>query len=90
MYILDKAIFLIKRCLNISTNQYHRKSTWQIIENIFNALDDGKFHTISEISQRANSNWSTIKNQVELIQKIQNLPKLDVIHASKQILVKKL
>jgi hypothetical protein len=35
------------------------------------------------------SNWNTIKNQIELIRKIQNLPKLDVIHASKQILVRK-
>ena len=66
-----------------------RKSTWQIIEKIFNALNDGRFHTISEISQKAKSNWITIKNQVELIKKIQDLPKLDIIHASKQILVKK-
>ena len=59
------------------------------MENIYQALDDGKFHTISDISQRANSNWSTIKNQIELIKKIQELPKIDIIHASKQILVRK-
>jgi len=59
------------------------------VENIYQALDDGKFHTISDISQRANSNWSTIKNQIELIKKIQELPKIDIIHASKQILVRK-
>ncbi|MFX1461338.1 MAG: hypothetical protein ACFFBT_17970, partial [Promethearchaeota archaeon] len=59
------------------------------VENIYNALDDGKFHTISEISELAKSNWSTIKNQIELINKIQDLPKLDIIHASKQILVRK-
>jgi hypothetical protein len=53
-------------------------------------LDDGKFHTISDISEKANSNWTTIKNQVELIKKIQDLPKIDIIHASKQILVRKL
>ncbi|MFX0026444.1 MAG: hypothetical protein ACFE8M_08500, partial [Candidatus Hermodarchaeota archaeon] len=59
------------------------------VENIYNALDDGKFHTISEISELAKSNWSTIKSQIELIKKIQDLPKLDIIHASKQILVRK-
>ena len=62
----------------------------QIVENIYNALDDGKFHTISEISEKAKSNWSTIKIQVELIKRIQDLPKLDIIHASKQILVRKI
>lgn len=70
-------------------SQTQRKTTWQIIENIYDALNDGKFHTISEISQNANSNWSTIKHQVKLIQKIQDLPKLDIIHASKQILVRR-
>ncbi|MFX1409565.1 MAG: hypothetical protein ACFFA6_04380, partial [Promethearchaeota archaeon] len=74
---------------NISINQSQRKSTWEIIKNIYNALNDEKFHTISDISQKANSNWSTIKNQVELIKKIQDLPKIDIIHASKQILVRK-
>jgi hypothetical protein len=70
-------------------SQSHRKSARKIVENIYNALDDGKFHTISEISQMAKSNWITIKKQIELIEKIQNLPKLDIIHASKQILVRK-
>ena len=37
----------------------------------------------------AKSNWSTIKNQIEIIKKIQALPKLEIIHASKQILVRK-
>ena len=63
---------------------------WDIVENIYKALEDGKYHTISDISTKAKSNWSTIKNQVELIRKIQDLPKLDIIHASKQILVKKI
>lgn len=74
---------------DISTNLSQRKSTLQIIDNIFNALEDGKFHTISEISEMAKSNWSTIKNQIEIIKKIQALPKLEIIHASKQILVRK-
>ncbi|MFX1278788.1 MAG: hypothetical protein ACFFA3_05175 [Promethearchaeota archaeon] len=59
------------------------------MENIYKALDDGGYHTISDIAQKSNSNWSTIKNQVKLIQKIQSLPKLEIIHASKQILVKR-
>jgi len=62
----------------------------QIVDNIYIALDDGKFHTISEISQKAKSNWSTVKNRIELIKMIQDLPKIDIIHASKQILVRKL
>lgn len=74
----------------MSISQSHKKTTLKIVENIFNVLDDGKYHTISEISLMAKSNWKTIKNQVELIKKIQDLPKLDIIHASKQILVRKL
>jgi len=70
-------------------SESRRKSTLEIIENIFKALEDGKYHTISDISQKAASNWNTIKSQVELVKKIQELPTLDIIHASKQILVKK-
>ena len=66
-----------------------RKSSIKIVENIFNALDDGKFHTISDISRTSKSNWKTIKHQVELIKKIQELPKIEIIYASKQILVRK-
>ncbi|MFX1256788.1 MAG: hypothetical protein ACFFAN_02935 [Promethearchaeota archaeon] len=65
-----------------------RKNTKQIIENIYKALADGKYHTISEISRLAKSNWNTIKNQIALIVKIQELPNLKVINASKQVLVK--
>ena len=63
---------------------------WTIIESIYEALDDGKYHTISDISNKVKSNWTTIKNQVDLIIKIQEQPKLDKIEASKQILVKKI
>ncbi len=67
-----------------------RKTTLKIIEGIYKALKDGKFHTISEISGLAKSNWRTVKNQVDLVKKIQDLPKIEVIQASKQILVRKL
>ncbi|TFG02421.1 MAG: hypothetical protein EU540_01570 [Promethearchaeota archaeon] len=67
----------------------HRKNTSQIIESIYNALGDGRYHTISEISRLAGSNWITIKNQVDIIVKIQELPNLKIINASKQVLVKK-
>jgi hypothetical protein len=60
------------------------------LEQIYKVLDDGKLHTISEISQLSNSNWNTIKNQVEFIKKVQDLPKIDIVHASKQILVRKI
>ena len=66
-----------------------RKTTLKIIEGIYKALNDGKFHTISEISSLAKSNWRTVKNQVDLVQKIQRLPKIEIIEASKQILVRK-
>ena len=59
------------------------------MENIYNALEDGKYHTINDISRQSNSNWRTIKKLIELIQRIQELPKLKVLHASKQVLVKK-
>ena len=67
-----------------------RKSSKKIVESIFLALEDGKFHTISDISRVSRSNWKTIRNQVELIKKIQGLPKIEIIHASKQVLVRKL
>jgi hypothetical protein len=67
-----------------------RKTTLKIIEGIYKALDDGKFHTISEISGLAKSNWRTVKNQVTLVTKIQEMPKIEIIKASKQILVRKL
>lgn len=66
-----------------------RKNTSQIIESIYKALGDGRYHTISEISRLVKSNWTTIKNQVDIIIKIQELPKLKIINASKQVLVKK-
>ncbi|MFX1444824.1 MAG: hypothetical protein ACFFHV_15535 [Promethearchaeota archaeon] len=75
----------------ISQNESaQRKTTLKIIEGIYNALEDGKFHTISEISGLAKSNWRTVKNQVDLVKKIQELPRIEIIEASKQILVRKL
>ncbi len=67
-----------------------RKNTLKIIEEIYKALEDGKFHTISEISGIAKSNWRTVRNHVHLVKKIQEMPKIEVINASKQILVRKL
>lgn len=69
---------------------FQRKTTIKIIEGIYNALEDGKFHTISEIASLAKSNWRTVKNQIDLVAKIQEMPKIEVIQASKQILVRKL
>lgn len=75
--------------ISISDSVSIRKSSISIVENIFQALNDGKFHTISDISRISKSNWKTIKNQVELIKKIQELPKIEIIHASKHMLVRK-
>ena len=72
------------------TESLQRKTTIKIIEGIYNALEDGKFHTISDIASLAKSNWRTVKNQIDLVKKIQEMPKIEIIQASKQILVKKL
>jgi len=72
------------------TESLQRKTTIKIIEGIYNALEDGKFHTISDIASLAKSNWRTVKNQIDLVKKIQEMPKIEIIPASKQILVKKL
>lgn len=69
---------------------FQRKTTIEIIEDIYKALEDGKYHTISEISGAAKSNWRTVKNQVYLVKKIQVMPKIEVIQASKHILIRKL
>ena len=76
--------------ISLSDSVTMRKSSKKIVENIFQALEDGKFHTISDISRASKSNWKTIRHQVELIKKIQELPKIEIIHASKQVLVRKL
>ena len=69
---------------------FQRKTRIEIIDKIYNALEDGKFHTISEIASISKSNWRTIKNQVDLVKIIQEKPKIEVIQAAKQILVRKL
>ena len=58
-----------------------RKRTVKIIEKIYKPLDDGKYHTINGISRLEKSTWSTIKNQIDFIIKIQEMHKLKVIHA---------
>ena len=61
-----------------------------IIENIFNVLQDGNLHTISNISKQAKSHWKTVKNQIEIILKIQEMPKIEVLKTDKQTLVRKI
>ena len=76
---------------DITTEEFfQRKTTIEIIEGIYKALGDGKYHTISEISGLAKSNWRTVKNQIYLVKKIQEMPNIEIIQASKQILVRKL
>ena len=79
----------MNRWNKFSETESVRKRLTTIVDNIYKALEDGKYHTISEISKEAKSNWKTIKKQVDLITKIQEMPKLEIIHAAKQILVKK-
>ena len=75
---------------NINNLEKERKNTLKIIENIFDVLEDGNLHTISNISRQTKSHWNTIKNQVDLILKIQEMPKIEVLKTEKQTLVRKI
>jgi len=65
-----------------------KKTKKEIIENIYDVLQDGKIHTISDISHQIKSHWRTVKNQVDIILKIQEKPKIEILRASKQTLVR--
>ena len=66
-----------------------RKGSLEIIEGIFEALNDNKVHTISDLSHQIKVHWRTVKNKIRLIQKIQELPKIEVLEGSKQLYIRK-
>jgi hypothetical protein len=65
-----------------------RKNMNEIVTNIFNVLQDGDIHTISDISRETKSHWRTIKNHIDIIAKIQEMPKIEILQAKKQTLVR--
>ncbi|MFX1239007.1 MAG: hypothetical protein ACFFAS_04335 [Promethearchaeota archaeon] len=65
-----------------------RKTALEIIAKIFEVLQDNKLHTISDISRQSNIHWKSIKNQLDIILKVQDLPKIELLEASKQLLVR--
>ena len=65
-----------------------RKGSLEIIEGIFEALNDHKVHTISDLSHQIKAHWKTVKKKIEIIQKIQNLPQIEVLEGSKQIYIR--
>lgn len=74
------------------TNKFktERKTLIEIVNNIFDVLEDGKLHTISNLARETKSNWRTIKNQVNLIVEIQRRPKIEILNSTNNILVRKL
>lgn len=73
---------------NISKSE--RKTLIEIVNSIFDILEDGKLHTISNLARETKSNWRTIKNQVNLIVEIQKRPKIEILSSTNNILVRKL
>ena len=72
---------------NQTTNE--RKGSLEIIEEIFDVLNDNKVHTISDLSHQIKVHWRTVKNKIVLIQKIQDMPKIEVLEGSKQLYIRK-
>ena len=65
-----------------------RKIASEIIDEIFEVLSDKKIHTISDIASNTKSHWKTIRNQIDIILKVQEKPKIELLKASKQTLVR--
>jgi len=74
----------------INKSKTERKTLIEIVNSIFDILDDGKLHTISNLARETKSNWRTIKNQVNLIVEIQKRPKIEILSSTNNILVRKL
>jgi hypothetical protein len=72
----------------IVSKKNKRKNSIEIIDGIYKALQDGNIHTISNISRQANAHWKTIKNHINIIARIQELPKIEILKASNQTLVR--
>lgn len=74
----------------INKSKTERKTLIEIVNSIFDILDDGKLHTISNLARETKSNWRTIKNQVNLIVEVQKGPKIEILSSTNNILVRKL
>ena len=65
-----------------------RKGSLEIIEGIFDVLKDQKVHTISDLSHHIKAHWKTDKRKIEIIQKIQEMPQIEVLEGSKQLYIR--
>ncbi len=74
----------------INKSKTERKTLIEIVNSIFDILEDGKLHTISNLARETKSNWRTIKNQVNLIVEIQKRPKIEILSSTNNILIRKL
>jgi len=78
------------RISKINKSKTERKTLIEIVNSIFDILDDGKLHTISNLARETKSNWRTIKNQVNLIVEVQKRSKIEILSSTNNILVRKL
>ena len=60
----------------------------KIINDIFKILQDKQLHTINGLSNKSKYHWKTIKNYIEMILKIQEMPKIEVLKTSNHTLVR--
>lgn len=61
-----------------------RRSPRKIVEIIFSTLESVEHgFTIGELAKRTNSNWSTINSYLDLIEYIQNKPKMTLIRTER-------
>ena len=60
----------------------------KLIENIFKILQDKQLHTINSLSHKSKYHWKTIKNYIDIILKIQEMPKIEVLKTSNHTLVR--
>ena len=60
----------------------------KIIDNIFKILQDKQLYTINSLSNKSKYHWKTIKNYIDIILKIQEMPKIEVLKTSNHTLVR--
>jgi len=60
-----------------------RKKSREILDGIFNILNDGNMHNVGEIADHVGCNWMTVMRWLNMIVKIQNMPKVKMARAGK-------
>jgi len=54
-----------------------RKNNREIVEAIFKVLNDGNVHNADEIARLSGCSWRSVVNWLDLIVKIQSMPKVE-------------